>query len=147
LLNPTVSFQVGDIARLPVPNSSSLKLGMLVEQAIQLAQTDSEENETTYDFIAPPCWEAGIDDVAQRHQKQGESEQEIDEEVYCLYDISDEDRAAIEAELAELTLIRPATRKVMIQVPMKKLPTWPQRALSPVMNWLASGLATPLASS
>ena len=34
-----------------------------------------------------------------RHRKLAEIEQQIDEEIYCLYGISDEDRAAIEAEL------------------------------------------------
>lgn len=53
LINPTVNFQVGDLARLPVPRRSSDRLRQLVEQAIELARKDSEEDETTYDFIAP----------------------------------------------------------------------------------------------
>jgi hypothetical protein len=103
LINPTVNFQVGDIARLPIPDASSPGLSMLVEQAIGLAKADSQEDETTYDFIAPPSWETGIDNVAARHHRLAEIEQDIDEEVYCLYGISDEDRAAIEAELVEPT--------------------------------------------
>ena len=73
------------------------------------------ENETTYDFISPPVWEVGLDDLAERHRKLAAVEQEIDEEVYRLYGISDEDRAAIEEELAEPTEpTKRATRKVKI---------------------------------
>ncbi|HXH11049.1 MAG TPA: BREX-1 system adenine-specific DNA-methyltransferase PglX, partial [Alphaproteobacteria bacterium] len=103
LLNPTVSFQVGDLARLPIPNSSNLKLSTLVGQAIDLAKADSQEDETTYDFISLPAWETGLDDIAARHCRLAEIEQEIDDAVYRLYGISGEDRAAIEAELAEPT--------------------------------------------
>jgi len=45
LINPTVNFQVGDLARLPVPESSSDKLRVLVDAAIALARADSEEEE------------------------------------------------------------------------------------------------------
>ncbi|MBW2308570.1 MAG: hypothetical protein JRG73_16715 [Deltaproteobacteria bacterium] len=100
LINPTVNFQVGDLARLPVPESSGKKLSPLVEKAISLAKTDSEEDETTYDFVGPPAWKTGIDDVANRHSLLAEIESEIDEEVYRLYGISSKDREAIEAELA-----------------------------------------------
>ena len=103
LVNPTVHVQVGDLARLPIPNSSGCGLSMLVAQAIDLAKVDSNEDETTYDFIAPPPWQIGNDDAPQRRRKLAEVEQEIDDEVYHLYGISNEDRAAIEAELAEPT--------------------------------------------
>ena len=101
LINPTVNFQVGDLARLPVPDASSDKLHNLVNQAIELAKADSQEDETTWDFIAPPDWPDGIRKVAERHARLAEIEREIDEEVYRLYGISEEDRRAIEAELAE----------------------------------------------
>uniref|UniRef100_A0A7C4EYT0 site-specific DNA-methyltransferase (adenine-specific) n=1 Tax=Desulfomonile tiedjei TaxID=2358 RepID=A0A7C4EYT0_9BACT len=100
LLNPTVHVQVGDLARLPVPESSSDKLRNLVDQAIALAKADSEEDETTWDFIAPPDWPDGIRKVAERHSQLTEIERQIDEEVYRLYGISEEDRRAIEEELS-----------------------------------------------
>ena len=102
LINPTVNFQVGDIARLPIPNSSSPELNTLVGHAIGVTRANSQEEETTYDFIAPPTWESGIDSVANRLRKLAAIGQEIDEEVYPLYGISEKDRAAIEVELAEL---------------------------------------------
>ena len=118
LINPTVSFQVGDLARLPIPKTSSPRLHELVEQAIELAKADSEDDETTYDFIAPPDWPGGNAEREtmneERETRKGktsspivhnsslslaEIEREIDEEVYRLYGISDEDREAIEQEL------------------------------------------------
>ncbi|MEI8166206.1 MAG: BREX-1 system adenine-specific DNA-methyltransferase PglX, partial [Chloroflexales bacterium] len=57
LLNPTISFQVGDLARLPIPTRTSETLNGLVERAIALAKEDSTESETTYDFVAPPAWQ------------------------------------------------------------------------------------------
>ena len=100
LINPTVNFQVGDLARLPVPRACSARLRALVEEAIALARCDSEEDETTWDFIAPPAWKDGTRDVAERHARLARVERAIDEEVYRLYGISEEDRRAIEAELA-----------------------------------------------
>ena len=103
ILNPTVHVQVGDLARLPVPRRSSDLLRNLVNEAVKLARTDSEEDETTYDFIAPPAWPSGAEAAAERHRRLAGIEREIDEEVYRLYEISDDDRRAIEAELAAPT--------------------------------------------
>lgn len=99
LINPTVHVQVGDLARLPVPKHSSDCLRQLVEQAIELARKDSEEDEITYDFIAPPAWPGGAERLSVRHFQLAAIEKEIDEEVYRLYEISPEDRKAIEEEL------------------------------------------------
>ncbi|GIX04291.1 MAG: hypothetical protein KatS3mg114_0160 [Planctomycetaceae bacterium] len=99
LINPTVNFQVGDLARLPIPTQSSPRLEALVEQAIELAKQDSREDETTWDFVEPPPWPDGLQQVAGRHAQLAEIERQIDEEVYRLYGISPEDRAAIETEL------------------------------------------------
>jgi len=99
-INPTIANQVGDLARLPVPKASSDKLCELVDRAVILAKADSEDDETTWDYIAPPDWPDGIQKVAERHAQLAEIERQIDEEVYRLYGISDEDRRAIEAELA-----------------------------------------------
>lgn len=99
LLNPTVSFQVGDLSRLPVPKISNPKIETLVEQAIDISKDDSREDETTYYFTMPLAWGSGIGDLAIRYQKLSEIEQKIDAEVYRLYEISDEDRTSIETEL------------------------------------------------
>jgi len=99
LINPTVNFQVGDLARLPVSRASSESLRNLVDQVISLAKADSEDDETTWDFIAPPNCSDGIQNVVERHAQLAEIGRQIDEEVYRLYGISDEDRRAIDVEL------------------------------------------------
>jgi N-6 DNA Methylase len=100
LINPTVHVQVGDLARLPLPKQSSDFLRESADRAIGLARVDSEEDETTYDFIEPPAWPNGVELVTARHQDLAALEREIDEEVYRLYEISVEDRKAIEEELS-----------------------------------------------
>lgn len=104
VLNPTIAFQVGDLARLPIPTESSRQLESLVERAISLAQAESAEDETTFDFISPP-WTVSLDDTLTeiwlREDALKNVEKAIDEEVYRLYGISDEDRKAIESELAQ----------------------------------------------
>ena len=104
LINPTVNFQVGDLARLPIPTESSKQLENLVDRAISLAMKASSEDETTFDFIAPP-WTGSLNDTTTklflRDGALADVEKDIDEEVYRLYGISDEDRVAIESELAE----------------------------------------------
>jgi hypothetical protein len=100
LINPTVHVQVGDLARLPLPKQSSALLRDLADRAITVARTDSEEDETTYDFAEPPDWPNGVELVTGRHKDLAALEKDIDEEVYRLYEISPEDRRAIEEELA-----------------------------------------------
>ncbi|MCI0601820.1 BREX-1 system adenine-specific DNA-methyltransferase PglX [bacterium] len=101
LINPTVHVQVGDLARLPMPQHASSKLQSLSEQTVSIAKQGSEDDETTYDFIAPHDWVNGIEQIKARRGQLKEIEERIDEEVYRLYEIGEEDRKAIEAELAE----------------------------------------------
>jgi len=95
---------VGDLARLPVPTVASDTIHALVNQAIHLARADNEEGETTYDFVAPPAWDGGMEALWHRKADLSRVESEIDEEVYRLYGIGSEDRAAIEQELREPTV-------------------------------------------
>ena len=99
LINPTINFQVGDLARLPVPQRSSTTLREMVRTAVTLARLDSEESEATFDFVAPPAWPGGIGCVTTRHRDLATVEGQIEEEVYRLYEISPSDRRAIEVEL------------------------------------------------
>ena len=102
LLNPTINVLIDDLLRIPFSGRliEESNLSQFVTQAIVLAKVDSEEDETTWDFVAPPDWPDGTRKAAERHVQLAEIERQIDEEVYRLYGISDEDRQAIEAELA-----------------------------------------------
>jgi len=100
LLNPTIHFQVGDLARLPIPSNLTDRIRYLTTEAIYLQFSFVATAESTYDFIAPPRWDTGPQDLAAAAAHLAALEAQIDDEVYRLYGISDEDRAAIEAELA-----------------------------------------------
>lgn len=56
MLNPTMNFQVGDIARLPIVFSESKKLQInaLVEQNIAISKDDWDSFETSWDFEQHP---------------------------------------------------------------------------------------------
>jgi len=105
LLNPTISFQVGDLARVPVPQGHSDTLRAGVSNAIDLCCQQASEQEATYDFIAPPAWPGGIQAATARAARLAAIEQEVDEDVYGLYGISQADRAAIEAELGTVSTL------------------------------------------
>ncbi len=100
IINPTVHVQTGDLARLPIPKTDYGGLQEPVERAVALARMDSQEDETTFDFVEPPAWPDGVECVTARHRDLCALEKEIDEEVYRLYEISPEDRRAIEEELS-----------------------------------------------
>jgi len=101
IISPTLGFEIGHLSQLPVPKISRLSVASaLVRQAVWLSVRLEMEDETTFDFIAPPRWDTGLDDLAAVQTRLAALAAQIDDEVYRLYGISDEDRAAIEAELA-----------------------------------------------
>jgi hypothetical protein len=53
IINPTVHVQTGDLARLPLP----LRDYSILQGRVAIARVDSEEDETTYDFVEPPVAE------------------------------------------------------------------------------------------
>jgi len=95
-LNPTINYQVGDIERLPVPNTRSPKIDGLVAQCVEFAKQDSRENEATYDFTKPL---RSLSEKAARKEKLAAIGCEIDAEVSHLYGLSDEDLSTIDREL------------------------------------------------
>lgn len=97
-LNPTIHAQVGDIARLPVPEERSPVIDALVEECVELAREDSRESETTYEFAAPPV---SVEEVAARKRLLSEKEAAVDAEVSRLYGLTEEDLAAIDRELSD----------------------------------------------
>lgn len=96
-LNPTVSFQVGDIERLPVPNGHSPRIDELVGRCVELTETDSREAEVTYGFIRPL---RRFGDRGERKVQLATLENEVDAEVSRLYGLTEADLAAIERELS-----------------------------------------------
>jgi hypothetical protein len=101
ILNPTVNIQAGDIGRIPIPARSTTLLRQRVQDALEIAEVASKEDETAYDFIAPPLWPNGLEEVETRQRELAQVEHQINDEVYRLYDIGESDRKAIEEELGE----------------------------------------------
>ena len=102
LLNPTVSFQVGDIARVPfnppTPSQKSV-FDAQVPQCIHIQQVGSLHSETTFDFIVPFNWPDGVLQSQGLEHHLSALETQINDQVYKLYDISSEDHQAIDNEL------------------------------------------------
>jgi len=95
-LNPTVSYQAGDVKRLPIPSKQNGAVSILVNQCIDLARQDGRESEITYDFIQPL---SAVADRAARTEQLAALEAEIDTEVSRLYGLSEEDLIDIDREL------------------------------------------------
>jgi hypothetical protein len=95
-LNPTISYQVGDIERLPVPNERSQKIDDLVNKCVEFTRQDCRENESTPYFKNPLN---AISDRTDRKEQIVDLEIEIDAEISRLYGLSEVDLAAIDREL------------------------------------------------
>jgi hypothetical protein len=100
MLNPTLNVYTSDLDRLPIPRKASTALNRLAADACRVSLIFENQNERTYNFVTPPDWHSR-DQFADPNVELGKIEREIDEEVYGLFDISDDDRQAIEIELAE----------------------------------------------
>lgn len=100
LVNPTVTFTVGDIGKIPIANLEGSALTRLTGNVVRLSSAAVGCDETTRNFVALPPWDTGIGDQSAANTRLAALEAQIDDEVYRLYGISDTDRAAIEAELA-----------------------------------------------
>jgi hypothetical protein len=98
-LNPTINFQAGDLARLPIPVAGSDTLRGLVELVIRMVSAIRRRDETAHDFIMPPFWHTGLAHLADVSKHISCLEKTIDDEVYRLYNIPTYERASITAEL------------------------------------------------
>jgi len=101
LLSPTINFNKGEVEKLPLADlESSERLARLSLACVNLSDVTIASIELSPKFCAPFCWDTGLDDLTAAQARLTALESQIDDEVYRLYGISDEDRAAIEAELA-----------------------------------------------
>lgn len=98
-VSPTIGFEIGQLVCLPWPKREAVDGLDSAVQCVRLSYWQVIHDETTFDFIAPPRWDTGIADQAAAAARLAALEAQINDEVYRLYGISDEDRAAIEAEL------------------------------------------------
>jgi hypothetical protein len=103
LLNPTVSFQVGDISRVPFRQPGAgrrERLEGLTLSLVRVRQWEAKRDEISFEFVVPPRWESGLQDMTTAEARLTTLESRVDDEIYDLYGVSYLERAAIEAELA-----------------------------------------------
>ena len=89
-INPTVNFQVGDLAELPVPAKIPLELGARAMSAIEIQKTMDSFDETAPNFVAPMSWEDAVVRTRSASIELARIEQEIDIGVCSLYGLNAE---------------------------------------------------------
>ncbi|HEC36342.1 MAG TPA: hypothetical protein ENI39_07395 [Anaerolineae bacterium] len=100
-LNETINVNIDDLLRMPVckpPEEHCFESA--IRKCIYIRECEDSQKESYWSFLVPPHWDTGLDDLTAAKARLADLERQIDEEVYRLYGISDEDRAAIKAELA-----------------------------------------------
>ncbi len=107
LINPTVSYQIGDIARIPVPDKligTELKNTPLekVQKCINLKKQELKYQEASWDIIAPSDWQTGIYKLLQIQKELVSIESEISESMYNFYELDNKDIDQIESEFNAL---------------------------------------------
>jgi N-6 DNA Methylase len=95
-LSPTVNYEVGHIAALPVPAQSSTDLSPLVNAAVHAARAAATSGETSFEFVQP------LEDQGDPDAGPGLAvlEGALNRRIYEAYGLPASDRQSIEAELA-----------------------------------------------
>ncbi|RMG42890.1 MAG: BREX-1 system adenine-specific DNA-methyltransferase PglX [Methanobacteriota archaeon] len=106
-INPTVSYTIGDVARLPYPDVSRYpELVQAIEQkaqtCIHLKRSLVQQEPTSWEYVAPPDWRSGFQEKLWKEYRLTVLESEISEMVYRLYEVGEEDIRQIEAEFHSL---------------------------------------------
>jgi hypothetical protein len=107
VISPTVAYQVGDLARIPVPDVSAKKdlqeaIERNVKSCILLKKQEVRLIETSWDFLSPLHWSLGIPAILEIEKKLATLETDISQDIYQLYGIKQSDIDQIEAEYGTL---------------------------------------------
>jgi hypothetical protein len=72
LLNPTLNFLVGDVARIPLVSVDGPAVTALARQAVEIARSDWDSHEMSWNFHGSPLIEADemgrLSDITRRHR-------------------------------------------------------------------------------
>jgi hypothetical protein len=100
ILNPTLAFQVGDIARLPIRWNTDFKHASLVKYNINIAQKEWHSRETSWDFEKSPllngsgslkqAYQKWKEDVTNDFLQLHENEEELNRIFIEIYGLQDE---------------------------------------------------------
>jgi len=107
LISPTVNYQVGDLARIPIPDATEKSdlietVKKKVRECIRLKKQEVKTQATSWEFTAPSIWNYGIYDLLHIEKELAILETDISEAVYRLYEIEQADIDQIEAEFDAL---------------------------------------------
>lgn len=107
LLNPTVNYQVGDLARLPFPDiqQQPLLVKAIESQAqtcIHLKRSMVQQEPISWEFNLPPCWQNSLAESLHKEHQLTLLENDISAMVYELYNVAQEDIQTIEEEFGLL---------------------------------------------
>jgi hypothetical protein len=100
LVAPTINYTIGDIAIIPFKGTTEKfrsETAMRVEGAIRLAEENSAESESTYNFVRPVTQ---VKDVFERAARFEELDNQIDKACADFYGLNIEDLEDLEQELA-----------------------------------------------
>lgn len=107
ILNPTITTQVGDMARIPVyfDKDSKERIDALVKECVEISKEDWNEDETSWDFVKHPLLRSGsclreIYDIWEqecmiRHKKLKANEEELNQIFIDIYGLSEELNAEV----------------------------------------------------
>lgn len=105
LINPTISFKVGDIAALPFRKGlNDIHLTEIAYQIIQNQLIRVKQDETYTGFTNPVLWLNAIEEQIALHNKVDGIQIHIDDVVFDLYGISKSMRDIIEMDLAGIMI-------------------------------------------
>ncbi|MBN2413377.1 BREX-1 system adenine-specific DNA-methyltransferase PglX [candidate division KSB1 bacterium] len=129
LLNPTVNYQVGDIARLPYPDTDNYQiLKDTVEQKTQTCIHSKRRlinlSPVTWEFSLPADWENGLQEQVILDFKLTTLENDISEACYILYGVSTEDITRIEEDFGILPGRLPGAEAAELNTAVKKIKTY-----------------------
>jgi hypothetical protein len=104
-INPTVNFQVGDLAELPVPPRGSEEIRQMVRRLIEIQREIDRGDETAPEFERPMDWESGPARFRTLREEITALESQVDAAVAALYGIDAEvhtDGSSFEVDRVEL---------------------------------------------
>jgi len=105
-INPTVNFQVGDLAELPMPRTAPPSLRDHVTRLIDLLRQVDQWDETAPDFVAPPAWSSADEQCATVAAEIDRLERAADVEVAELYGLPVEPHVVVDLPLDRVDLAR-----------------------------------------
>jgi len=107
IISPTVNYQVGDLARIPMPEFEkntdlSTRIVLIVKECIELKKEETNYQEVSWEFFAPLSWSIGIYFLLDIEKELAILETNISKKIYSIYEIDQSDIEKIESESGKL---------------------------------------------